>query len=57
VLLRSVGKIARGNGLRPKALDGIHDICGLIESLAHSRRPLEVLIHPFQNFWIAHELT
>ena len=56
LLLRSVGKVARGNCLRPKSLDGIHDICRLIKkSLAQSRRPLEVLVHPFQNIRIAYE--
>ena len=48
LLLRSIGKVARGYCLRPESLDGIHDISRLIKkSLAHICRPLEVLIHPF----------
>ena len=31
VLLRSVGKAARGHCFRSKPLDGIHDICRLIK--------------------------
>jgi hypothetical protein len=47
-LLRGVGKVACGNCLRPKSLNGVHNIRWLIKkSVAQSRRPLEVLIHPF----------
>src|SRR5579872_6249659 len=52
--LRCAGQIAENLSLAAQPLDGIHDVLLLVhESLAHFGSPTEVVVHPFEQLWIA----
>ncbi len=54
LLLRCGLKVANFRSRRAQPLDGNHHILLLInKSLSQIRRPIQVVIHPFQNSWVA----
>src|ERR1017187_1440485 len=54
LLLRRGLQVADIISRRAQPLDGIHYILLLIEkSLSQVRRPIQVIIHPFQNTWVS----